>query len=53
LFRWLAAPAGDSEWASRWHGDVAQARRRFGDLLDGLRLWRLSDSGALLDEVLA
>lgn len=51
----IAAPVatGDTTWAERWLRATASVRLAHPGLIDGLRLWRLSSSGEVLEEVAA
>ena len=45
----IAAPDHRPDWRERWVAQTA-AREGYGDLLDDLRFWRLSEDGVVLEE---
>lgn len=49
----IAAPDSDPDWAARWRRDTADIRSEAPQLLAGLRLWRLSNTGEIAEDVLA
>ncbi len=49
----IAAPDLREDWGSQWRGELRPVLEASGQHLTGLRLWRLSPSGQLLEELLA
>lgn len=45
----IAAPDTDADWSTRWTAAVDPVRKT-SSYLDGLRLWRLSETGTILEE---
>lgn len=49
----VAAPDDNPDWDARWRQRSDELRQRLGHLLHGLRFWRLSATGEILDDVAA
>ena len=47
----IAAPEDRSDWAKAWRAEIAPVLAATGGWLGGLRLWRLSWDGALLEDL--
>ena len=46
----VAAPVASVAWVSEWLAETTGVRARLAGSLEGLRFWRLSSDGALLEE---
>lgn len=49
----IAAPDGRSGWETAWKSGLSRAMEKHGDLLGGLRLWKLSGDGVIEADVAA
>ena len=49
----VAAPDARPDWANIWRSQSAKVRQQASNHLNGLRFWRLSPSGEVVDEAMA